>query len=262
MCRLAAYLGPPVGLSALLDRPEHGLVAQSFAPREMTAGLLNADGWGVGWFGDGAAAPGLLKGTLPLWSDDNAREAAPAIVSGSILAAVRSASPGLGVAWANTPPYRWGANQLLAHNGRIWPWTPALVRALRDRAAAEDEALLRGTTDSEMLGALWRTALRETGDGDPAGALRIALEFVVGLATEHGGGVSANLVVLGPGEWLAVRFADPGPPPSLYVLHGEDRWRGAAVLASEPLDAGPGWAPVPPSTLVRATAGRVALEPL
>lgn len=259
MCRIAAYLGPPTTLSALLDGSDHGLLVQSYAPREMSVGLLNADGWGVGWFAHESATPGLLKGTLPLWSDENAREAAPAIAAGAILAAVRAASPGLGVSWANTPPYRWN-DHLFAHNGRIWPWTPPLIRAIRDRVHPEDEATLRGTTDSEWLGALWRTLLRESGGAadHPARGLRDSLRYLHDLTARHGGGVSANLALLSPRELLAARFAEPGPAPSLYVARD---WRGGAVVASEPLDSGPGWEAVPPSSLVRVTAAGVAVEP-
>ena len=48
MCRLLGYLGEPILLDAILYKPEHSLIVQSYDPREMTSGLLNADGFGIG----------------------------------------------------------------------------------------------------------------------------------------------------------------------------------------------------------------------
>ncbi|MHC5729947.1 MAG: ergothioneine biosynthesis protein EgtC, partial [Nostoc sp.] len=42
MCRLLAYLGSPVSLEHLLYKPEHSLIVQSYQPREMTSGVVNA----------------------------------------------------------------------------------------------------------------------------------------------------------------------------------------------------------------------------
>ncbi len=50
MCRLLAYLGSPVSLEHLLYKPEHSLIVQSYQPCEMTSGVVNADGFGVGWY--------------------------------------------------------------------------------------------------------------------------------------------------------------------------------------------------------------------
>lgn len=52
MCRLLAYLGSPIFLEYLLYKPEHSLIAQSYQPREMISGAVNADGFGVGWYHD------------------------------------------------------------------------------------------------------------------------------------------------------------------------------------------------------------------
>lgn len=49
MCRLLGYLGKPIQLDRLLLKPEHSLVVQSYQPQEMTAGLLNADGFGLSY---------------------------------------------------------------------------------------------------------------------------------------------------------------------------------------------------------------------
>ncbi|VAW77744.1 hypothetical protein MNBD_GAMMA13-583, partial [hydrothermal vent metagenome] len=49
MCRIAAYLGPPITLGMLLTEPPHSLLVQGWAPRELRYAKLNADGYGFGW---------------------------------------------------------------------------------------------------------------------------------------------------------------------------------------------------------------------
>ena len=53
MCRHLAYLGPPVSLARLVLTPAHGLYEQSWAPRRQTHGVVNADGFGLGWYPEG-----------------------------------------------------------------------------------------------------------------------------------------------------------------------------------------------------------------
>ena len=70
---------PPPGLprpadarsSALLLDPPHGLLRQSWAPRDMRGGgTVNADGFGVGWYPPGGDAPLRYRsGLLPIWAD-------------------------------------------------------------------------------------------------------------------------------------------------------------------------------------------------
>ncbi len=49
MCRHAAWLGEPRPLSSLIQRPDHGLLKQSYVPRRQRWGTVNADGFGMGW---------------------------------------------------------------------------------------------------------------------------------------------------------------------------------------------------------------------
>lgn len=74
--------------------------------------------------------------------------------------------------------------------------------------------------------------------------------------------IKINVIVAQAEGFLAVRYAGSVEPNSLYTLTGESRWHGASLVASEPLDDGPGWRPVPPGTLVRADAQGLSCEPL
>src|SRR5215210_2408447 len=52
MCRMVGYLGgASAPLSSVVLDGEHSLLVQSYAPQEMMSGVVNADGFGVGWDG-------------------------------------------------------------------------------------------------------------------------------------------------------------------------------------------------------------------
>jgi len=262
MCRIAAYLGPPARLSSLFHEPLHGLADQGRNAREMADSTVAGDGWGVGWFlPESGPRPGLLKSILPVWSDENARTALYAIRSGSIVGHIRFASPNIETCLTNTPLYVMD-DHLWTINGMLEPWPGPLSRAMRDRLDPDHEADLRGATDAEMMGALWRTHFRRTGGRDAAAALRSMLRQARDLVHEHGGEMKTNVILSTATEILAVRFAETGAANSLYHLRGEPRWQDGALVVSEPLDDGPGWHEVPPDTLVRVDARGVRLEPL
>src|SRR5436305_14626733 len=166
MCRIAAYFGPSLRLSPLFCDAPHSLEKQSRDAREMGDGTVAGDGWGVGWFADGDDRPGILKSILPLWSDLNAHSALHAIASSSFVGHIRFASPGIEVCFINTPLYSLGDRYVFTVNGELKPWPGPLARQLRARLHPEDEAAVQGSTDAEMLGALWHTCLRRTPD-DP-----------------------------------------------------------------------------------------------
>ncbi len=53
MCRHLGWLGQPASVASLVLDPPYGLVVQSYSPRRQKHGLMNADGWGVGFFDSG-----------------------------------------------------------------------------------------------------------------------------------------------------------------------------------------------------------------
>lgn len=262
MCRIAAYLGPPARLSAMLHEPTHGLADQSRNARQMTDSSVAGDGWGVGWFlPESGPTPGLLKSILPLWSDENAKSATHAVMSGAVVGHIRYASPKVETCFVNTPLYVLD-DHLWTINGDLKPWPGPLSKAMRDRLDPDHEADLRGATDGEMLGAMWRTHSRRAGGRDAAEALRSMLREARDPTREHGGEVKTNLILASAAEILAVRYAEPGEANTLYYLSDEPLWQGGSVVASEPLDDGPGWHAVGPDTLVRVDARGVRPEPL
>src|SRR3954447_6664406 len=120
MCRIVAYYGPPVRLSAVLSEPPHGLEHQSHDAREMTDSRVAGDGWGVAWFPPVGGPPGMIKSLLPMWSCENAKTAPPAIASGCFVGHVRLASGGIETCYLNTPLYLLG-DHLFTVNGSLEP---------------------------------------------------------------------------------------------------------------------------------------------
>ncbi len=89
MCRHLAYLGPPASLQSLLIDPPHGLYRQSWAPRFQRYGVVNADGFGVGWYADGDPVPARYRRGIPIWGDSSLPDVARVTRSGAVLKSVR-----------------------------------------------------------------------------------------------------------------------------------------------------------------------------
>ena len=81
MCRHVAYLGPPVSLDALIALPPYGLEKQSYAPRRQQHGVVNADGFGIGWYRSDNPYPVRYRRAVPIWGDENLRQLAVAGVT-------------------------------------------------------------------------------------------------------------------------------------------------------------------------------------
>jgi len=149
MCRFLVYIGKqPVLLADLLTRPSHSIIQQSWDSRErMTAGPLNGDGFGVGWYASFDPTPCIFTSINPAWNNLNLRRLADKVMSRLIFAHVRAASLGLLINEANCHPFSFGPF-IWMHNGQIVGF-PSIKRKL---VGFIDERLfnhVQGTTDSE-----------------------------------------------------------------------------------------------------------------
>ncbi len=229
MCRHLAYLGPARSLGDLLLEPEHGLLRQSYAPRRQRNGLMNADGWGVGFY---AAArpdqPARWRSNRPLWADASFASVAPVISAPCVLAAVRSATAGMPGDETAAAPFQSG-RWLLSHNGSV------------DRALLGPHPAAESVCDSAQLAA----HLFESGP-ERAG------QFVAALG-HRDPAARLNLLLTDGQRILATRWND-----TLSVLRTDD----SVVVASEPYDDDPRWADVPDHHLVSATADAVTITDL
>ncbi|MDG4830961.1 ergothioneine biosynthesis protein EgtC [Solwaraspora sp. WMMD1047] len=245
MCRHLVHLGPPVALRALLFDPPHGLVRQSYAPRDMRGGgTINADGFGIGWYGSGPD-PVRYRSDRPIWTDPGLPALADQVRSGAVLAAVRSATVGMPVVETAAAPFADGP-WLFSHNGVVRDW-PGSVVPLASRLPTRDLLTLDAPTDSALLWALVRHRLRTGHPPDEAVA-----------------GTVRDVLAAAPGSRLNLLLTDGRRAVASAVGHALSvcERAGAVLIASEPLDDEPGWRPVDDGQLVTVTDGRVLMRPM
>ncbi|MBV8883794.1 MAG: ergothioneine biosynthesis protein EgtC [Chroococcidiopsidaceae cyanobacterium CP_BM_RX_35] len=236
MCRLLGYLGPSIPLDYLLYKPEHSLIVQSYQPREMSSGVANADGFGIGWYHlHRDTDPFTYKNTIPIWNDVNLPSLGRYVESECVLGYVRSATPGQGVDISNCQPFK--NHQLLCiHNGRIEGFRQTLYRSIRDHLSNFAYQSIEGSTDSEHIFALLLDELQAKPDVTLERALQTVLLTLDKLAQADQVAVSVNLIVSDGHHLVASRFATGGTPaPSLYWLRDDPAFPKAAIVASEPL---------------------------
>src|SRR5215210_3786281 len=268
MCRIVSYLSnKEIPLSSLVLAPDHSLLVQSYAPAEMMSGVVNADGFGCGWYApevDGE--PAVYRSNSPMWSDRSFASIAPKVRSATVLAAVRSATPGLPVEESGVPPFASGP-YLFAHNGAIKDFRHTAMRPLRDALSDESYSDLLGTTDSETIFALLLDRLQDTnvalGDADAvAAATAETIRRVSEICTKLGVPATLNVGVTDGRAMAFVRYSTEGPGNSLYLLEDGRAFPGAVVVASERLDDDPAWRAVPDRSLLRADRTGISVSPL
>lgn len=245
MCRHLAYLGPGRTLRELLYAPEHSLETQAYAPRMSRACVLNADGFGVGWYDPARAGPVRYRRAQPMWTDLSFADVADVVRTRCTVAAVRSATVGFPVDESCAQPFTDGA-RLFSHNGVIqgFAGVEGKLRELAGDLAPVPDA--RAPVDSAMLFALAAAAWR--GGAGLADGLADALRAVTPLA-----GGRYNLLAADGTSLAATAWGD-----TLFV-----RTLGAdTVIASEPYDDGPGWEEVPDRSLVTAGPRGADISPL
>lgn len=226
MCRHLGWLGNQVSVASLVLDPPYGLRVQSYSPRRQKHGLMNADGWGVG-FHDGDQVR-RWKSAAPLWGDASFASVAPALRSECIVAAVRSASVGMPIEPSASAPFTDGT-WLLSHNGVV------------DRSVLPASAAAESTVDSAMLAALiFARGLDVLGD----------TVIEVGAADPD---ARLNVLAANGSRLVATTWCD-----TLSILRRDD----GVVLASEPYDDNPDWQEVPDRHLVEVVGSRIDLIPL
>jgi glutamine amidotransferase len=228
VCRHLAWLGAPRSLGDLLLAPTHGLLVQSYAPRRQRNGLMNADGWGVGFYADSRPEPARWRSSRPLWGDASFASVAPVISAACVLAAVRSATAGMPADETAAAPFQSG-RWLLSHNGVV------------DRTVLGPHPAAESVCDSAQLAA----HLFEFGP-ERAG------EFVTDVG-KRDPAARLNLLLTDGQRILATRWND-----TLSVLRTDD----GVVVASEPYDDDPRWADVPNHHLVDVSADAVTITDL
>jgi glutamine amidotransferase len=237
----------------LIYDPPHSLESQAYRPRELVHGTVNVDGTGVAWWADGEAEPLRYVGIDSPWADANLPSLAPRITSRAILAAVRSATPGLAYGTDHVAPFTSGP-LAGAHNGHVEGFRGPLGREMVARLDDNSWADLAVLNDSRVL----FLAVADAYSGDLAAAVRATLFQTRAILDEHEAAATLNLVVTDGVSVVAARHSVRAPVNSLYTASRA----GSHIVASEPLDDGSEWKAVPEDHLVTVTADSIAISPL
>ncbi len=226
MCRHLGWLGADVSVSSLMLDPPSGLRVQSYAPRRQKHGLMNADGWGVGFFD--SDVPRRWRSAAPLWGDTSFESVAPALRGRCVVAAVRSATVGMPIEISATAPFTDG-HWLLSHNGVV---DRSVLPLTSTAESVCDSAMLAATVFALGLDVLGET-IAQIGSLDSTARL--------------------NVLAANGSRMLATAWGD-----TLSILRRDD----GVVLASEPYDDDFAWEEVPDRHLVEVTAQGVTMTPL
>ena len=227
------------------------------------------DGTGIGWY-DARGRPQIAKQPMAAYEDQAFAREARELASTTFVAHIRYATTGA-VQPANTHPFA-QRGRLFAHNGVVHD-----LQRLEPQLG-DERALVQGDTDSERLFALTTREI-ERHDGDVGAGISSAAHWVAANLPVY----ALNVIVATRDELWALRYPEVH---ELWVLQraaggargdrhldgssaaGTVRVRSAhlarhpsVIVASEPMDADPGWrllAPgellhVDPSLAVRST---------
>lgn len=246
MSRLLGYMGPPVLLSSAVIEHPHSLVEQSYAPREMVIGTINADGFGLGWYSEESELPGTYHRATPIWSDPDLPRLGRVTRSGCIFAAVRNATPGFAVNLQNVPPFV-HQQYLFMHNGAVEGFSRRFRRPLLEHIPGDIHASTLGSADSAVLFALALTWLREnnimpgSGVENLKAALGHTIQIVLKQALSENARASLNMGLTDGHSMVFARLARGIKANSLYMkCEGDAVW-----VASEPLDTSENWEKIP-----------------
>lgn len=244
MCRLLAYLGPDIYPDKLIIEAEHNMIKQAWNPRELREAVLNADGFGLGWYNQ--SQPARYRQHIPIWNDANLPDICTSIQRPLWLAMVRSATPGLGTHHFNTQPFAY-QHWLYLHNGYIENFPNKIRAAFRHSLDDEHQDLIQGDTDSEYIFALLFQHLSQ--NDNPVAAIRACLGHIEELIGDRR--ALLNLVISDGRQIYAVKHAIHGLCPSFYIARRHPDFNNGTLLASEALDQHACWEPLPDHSLLR-----------
>lgn len=291
MCRVTAYLGSDIRLSALLSEPDNGL-ARQFNPQQHA--MLNLAGFGMlAWSDDGQHPLDYRSTTIPIY-DTNLDSLSRKVSATTFLAHVRGIpyTPGPRYGTQNLHPFRFPiANLAIAHNGDVSDFERLRIPLLR-RIRPEVAAHIQGTTDSEYIYALFLAQLADpsaTPENDEIlEALSATLGVLLEVRAEAGAATQSSLnlifgcrdvlvgarLMLDYGRFGFGEQSSGGPyAPFLglwytggdvyeaggrgWRMGGEAAGKRAVILSSEPLTRNTmGWVEVPEySALVARRSG-------
>ena len=208
MCRLLGYC-------SLRSAPVASLLTEEGLLGFTALSAFHSDGWGMAWYNtDG---PHVEKSARRAEDEPDYGRLTHRPLGDIGLVHLRWATPGLGIGYHNSHPFRYGP-YTLAHNGAIHPQD-----RLGEMLPAEWERRLTGTTDSEryLLHIMWRLERR---GGDVVAAIA---DTVASIGDRYAVN-SLNAILLSPDKMYAISWHDPARIPETEL-----RQRGMAGTPEE-----------------------------
>ncbi|KAI0351452.1 N-terminal nucleophile aminohydrolase [Trametes cingulata] len=264
MCRWFAYISAtePCLLEDVLILPDHAIAKQvherylpylfhyepdadpNSTKKEVSLrnSPYNLDGLGLVWYSNARADFGECEGPRPVsykilrqpQTDPVFQSLCAGTTAHAVFAHIRAASGATAITIYNNHPFTFGRYAFM-HNGVVAHFD-VIKRALALALSDEAHALVKGTTDSEMLAALFFTYLEERRGArvweapHPLEELKLCLEkaitTVFDLQKEAMAKVgktpdasSLNIAITDGEQLLAIRFRNHATehPPSLYM---------------------------------------------
>lgn len=243
---MVAYLGAETRASRLVFGGDHSLHDQSFRPRELLTGSVNADGYGVVWYAGGR--PARLASPFPIWQGPDLEGVLDTVRAPLVVAALRNTTPGIPAAHTAVPPLtvdRW----TFVLNGFVENFRARFMRPLHALVPDALFGRLTGVSDTEALALLSAAACSDGLEVDRA-LDRVARQ-VVEMVQAAGATAQLNMVLTDGQTLAAVRTSSVGVSNSLYVCTGGTTWPAGTVVASEPLTRNDRWTAVPHGGTVR-----------
>lgn len=226
MCRLTAYLGPPITLGQWVGEPP-------------LAALAEAAAFGIGWYAPDTM-PACYAGRKPLCMDGNFPALSRSLTSTLWL------THALAVPTPNIPCIAQplcDEDFLFAYCGALDEFRTGVRPLMRNFLMPEIEAGIETHGEAEYVFAMLRHLL----DDDADMSIEQALAETCNMLDEWMDGASAQLnVVMSDGENLyALRYAVNAVCQPLYFTADDESYPNAQVIASQPLTAAEFWRPVP-----------------
>jgi predicted glutamine amidotransferase len=208
MCRLLGYCSRKNASVA-------GLLTQEGLGAFTALSHFHCDGWGMAWYD--ADGPQVRKSPRRAAEEPEYARLAQRPLGDLGLVHLRWATPGLGIGYPNSHPFRFGP-YTFAHNGAVHPQD-----RLGELLPAEWERRLAGSTDSEryLLHIMWRLVIRR-------GDMIAAVADTVASIAERYAVNSLNAVLLSPAKMYVISWHDPARIPA-----DELRRRGLASTPEE-----------------------------
>ena len=251
MCRMVVYAGERGPVAPVMFGGDHSLHDQSFRPKEMMNGSLNADGYAVAWYHEGK--PVRVVDDRPVWQNGDLEQMLGTVQSTMAVAGIRNASPGMPYGVTDVAPMildRW----TFTLNGYVRDFRPRFMREFRRDLSAPLYGEIRGTSDTETL---FLMAMVEVERGlSLGGALASVARTAISAVNREGVDAQLNMA-LTDGESAAVtRAASLDQSNSLYVAEASPLLARGTLVASEPLDQSTTWQAVGHDQVVELIPGK------